>query len=139
MMKTIMIGLHTVSVSRRSRSKLLFFFFTNHCSTFRFFIPVNYFSAYGDDYLSVYNDEWCSYANTQLHEVGHNLGLDHSGLPGEEYGDTTGFMGYGSERDDDPKDLRCFNAVKVSCISRARCTDHLAHDQLLYSSLLISS
>ena len=92
---------------------------------------MNYFSAYGDDYLSVYNDEWCSYANTQLHEVGHNLGLDHSGIPGEEYGDTTGFMGYGSERDDDPKDLRCFNAVKVSCISQARCTDHLAHDQLI--------
>ena len=44
--------------------------------------------------------------------MGHNLGLDHSGQGNEEYGDISGFMGYGNERDDSALDMRCFNGAK---------------------------
>jgi hypothetical protein len=42
----------------------------------------------------VYNNDWCRYPSGQVHEIGHNLGLNHAGEGSEEYGDQTGFMGY---------------------------------------------
>eukprot|EP00816_Leptocylindrus_hargravesii_P009684 CAMPEP_0196803776 /NCGR_PEP_ID=MMETSP1362-20130617/3256_1 /TAXON_ID=163516 /ORGANISM="Leptocylindrus danicus, Strain CCMP1856" /LENGTH=651 /DNA_ID=CAMNT_0042175603 /DNA_START=64 /DNA_END=2019 /DNA_ORIENTATION=+ len=66
--------------------------------------------AYINWYLSIYNDEWCNYVSGQMHEIGHNLNLAHSGEGSEEYGDRTGMMGYSYSSDDAP--LMCFNAPK---------------------------
>eukprot|EP00814_Leptocylindrus_danicus_P019785 CAMPEP_0116024062 /NCGR_PEP_ID=MMETSP0321-20121206/12060_1 /TAXON_ID=163516 /ORGANISM="Leptocylindrus danicus var. danicus, Strain B650" /LENGTH=591 /DNA_ID=CAMNT_0003495655 /DNA_START=30 /DNA_END=1802 /DNA_ORIENTATION=+ len=66
--------------------------------------------AYTNWYLSIYNDEWCNYVSGQMHEIGHNLNLAHSGVWSDEYGDRTGMMGYSYSSDDDP--LMCFNAPK---------------------------
>ena len=43
--------------------------------------------AYLNHWLSVYWDTWCSRPSAGMHEIGHNLGLDHSNGNGEEYGD----------------------------------------------------
>lgn len=48
--------------------------------------------AYINSWLSVYNDEWCRSVSGQLHEVGHNLNLDHSQEGNDEYGDQSGMM-----------------------------------------------
>jgi len=66
--------------------------------------------AYINHHVSVYNNDWCSYLSAQMHEVGHNIGLAHSGENGDEYGDQTGAMAYGFSSDDTP--LVCFNAAK---------------------------
>jgi hypothetical protein len=42
--------------------------------------------------LSVYNNKWCTYMSGQVHEIGHNLGLAHSGEGTVAYGDQTGMM-----------------------------------------------
>lgn len=49
--------------------------------------------AYINSWLSVYNDNWCNYPSGQMHEIGHNLGLAHSG-EGATYDDQSGMMGY---------------------------------------------
>ena len=66
--------------------------------------------AYINSFLSVYKDKWCTYISSQMHEVGHNLGLDHAGIPDNEYGDTTGMMGFSYEIKNWPR--KCFNAEK---------------------------
>lgn len=66
--------------------------------------------AYVGSWLSVYNDEWCQQLSTQVHEIGHNLGLSHSGKNGDDYSDKTGMMGYSFKDDDGP--LQCFNPAK---------------------------
>eukprot|EP00536_Pseudo-nitzschia_multiseries_P008618 jgi/Psemu1/20881/gm1.20881_g len=54
---------------------------------------------------SYYNGD-CSSLNVALHEVGHNLGLGHSGIKYQGYGDRQGFMGHlGSNR-------KCYNPAK---------------------------
>ena len=58
----------------------------------------------------------CNYLSVQMHELGHNLNLGHSGdantpdSPESIYGDQSGMMGYSYSRDDTP--LMCFNAAK---------------------------
>ena len=66
--------------------------------------------AYGyvNGWLSVYNDKWCNSLSAKMHEIGHNLGLAHSGENGNPYGDTSGYMGYSSGADHTP--LMCYNA-----------------------------
>jgi len=60
---------------------------------------------------SVYSDEWCLFPSAQMHEVGHNLGLDHSSENGLEYGDRTDIMGSSTSLHHEyPK--MCFNGVK---------------------------
>jgi len=67
--------------------------------------------AYVNGFESFYNDEWCGKVSGQVHEIGHNLGLAHSGLPGRSsYEDTSGMMGYSYNLDDGPS--VCFNAAK---------------------------
>eukprot|EP00526_Cylindrotheca_closterium_P005627 CAMPEP_0113612982 /NCGR_PEP_ID=MMETSP0017_2-20120614/6398_1 /TAXON_ID=2856 /ORGANISM="Cylindrotheca closterium" /LENGTH=579 /DNA_ID=CAMNT_0000522069 /DNA_START=28 /DNA_END=1764 /DNA_ORIENTATION=+ /assembly_acc=CAM_ASM_000147 len=61
--------------------------------------------------LSVYNNELCTSVSTQMHEVGHNLNLGHSGMGSDEYGDQTGVMGYSYKSSETPK--MCFNAAKL--------------------------
>jgi len=60
-------------------------------------------------HLSFYNDHIVKFPTIVIHELGHNLGFDHSSYKKEEYGDEVGVMGYGNTMDDDRK---CFNAVK---------------------------
>ena len=50
--------------------------------------------AYVDWYLSVYNNDWCNYVSAQMHEIGHNLNLGHSGEGTQEYGDQSGMVSY---------------------------------------------
>jgi len=61
-------------------------------------------------YLSVYNDVWCNFPSGQMHEIGHNLGLHHSGEGTAEYADQSGMMGYSYSSDEGPE--MCFNAAK---------------------------
>jgi hypothetical protein len=67
--------------------------------------------AYLNDKRSFYNNRWCMSVSVHMHEVGHNIGLHHSGVTGQsEYEDKTGVMGYSYLQDDGP--IMCFNAAK---------------------------
>lgn len=67
--------------------------------------------AYINRFDSYYNDDWSSSVSTQVHEVGHNLNLAHSGTAGSsEYGDRSGMMGFSYNMDDGP--IMCFNPAK---------------------------
>eukprot|EP00532_Pseudo-nitzschia_australis_P017226 CAMPEP_0168256164 /NCGR_PEP_ID=MMETSP0141_2-20121125/5697_1 /TAXON_ID=44445 /ORGANISM="Pseudo-nitzschia australis, Strain 10249 10 AB" /LENGTH=650 /DNA_ID=CAMNT_0008192823 /DNA_START=132 /DNA_END=2081 /DNA_ORIENTATION=- len=67
-----------------------------------------YASAFTTGKFSFYNDVAGSGVAFQVHEVGHNLGLAHSGAS-NEYNDKTGMMGV-SYGDDDF--FMCFNPAK---------------------------
>jgi len=56
--------------------------------------------AYLDSWLTVHSDGWCGYVSGQVHELGHNFGLDHAGEGSSPYDDQTGFMGYSHTLDD---------------------------------------
>ncbi|CAJ1954133.1 unnamed protein product [Cylindrotheca closterium] len=60
--------------------------------------------------LSVFNDKLCTSVSTQMHEIGHNLNLGHSGIGTEKYGDQSCMMGYSYRSSEAPK--MCFNAAK---------------------------
>mmetsp|Transcript_23304 Transcript_23304/g.50961 ORF Transcript_23304/g.50961 Transcript_23304/m.50961 type:complete len:612 (+) Transcript_23304:225-2060(+) len=66
--------------------------------------------AYINGRDSVYNNKWCGMVSTQMHEVGHNLGLGHSGDSENQYGDQSSMMGYSYFIDNGP--AMCFNAAK---------------------------
>ncbi|GKY96801.1 hypothetical protein MPSEU_000639300 [Mayamaea pseudoterrestris] len=55
-------------------------------------------------------DTWCTSLSALMHEMGHSLGLLHSGLGSQSYGDATGFMGFSYTSTDWP--LMCFNGIK---------------------------
>ena len=64
---------------------------------------------------SYYSDRWGQMLSAQMHEVGHSIGLKHSGeysgnVANLEYGDQTGYMGFSFKQDDAPK--MCFNPAK---------------------------
>jgi len=85
--------------------------------------------AFVNHKFSFYNNKWCSSVSSQLHEVGHNMGLGHSGqyewessstdedgdgevaeeLKYKGYADASGVMGFTYSRDDQQI---CFNAAK---------------------------
>ena len=50
--------------------------------------------AYGylNWYRTVYNDKWCGYYSVPMHEIGHNLNLQHSSHGDVGYGDQTGTL-----------------------------------------------
>jgi len=61
---------------------------------------------------SFYNNLWCSSVSAQMHEVGHNMGLAHSGQEQDgqgKYDDQQGLMGYSYDQDDTNM---CFNPAK---------------------------
>ncbi|KAI2496201.1 Gametolysin peptidase M11 [Fragilaria crotonensis] len=62
-------------------------------------------------WMSVYNDKWCQYPSSGMHELGHNLNLHHSGEGNDEYNDQSGLMGYSYGSDDTPN--MCFNGAKT--------------------------
>ncbi|KAI2496202.1 Gametolysin peptidase M11 [Fragilaria crotonensis] len=62
-------------------------------------------------WMSVYNDKWCQYPSSSMHELGHNLNLHHSGEGSNEYDDQSGLMGYSYNSDDTPS--MCFNGAKT--------------------------
>jgi len=71
--------------------------------------------AYGWGTGSYYNAGWGGQISAQMHEVGHNIGLHHSGeLSGsilvQEYGDQSGYMGFSTFSDDIPK--MCYNPAQ---------------------------
>ena len=73
--------------------------------------------AFVNSWMSVYSDQWCTYVSAQMHELGHNIGLAHSGeltcpvyASDCEYGDQSGMMGYSYGQDDTP--IMCFNSAK---------------------------
>lgn len=66
--------------------------------------------AYVNSWLTVCNNVWCTRMSTQVHEIGHNLGLAHSGVPQNRYGDRSGVMGFSYDNDDWPR--MCFNPAK---------------------------
>ncbi len=47
---------------------------------------------------TVFNNEWCGYVSSAVHEIGHNLGLSHSAKGNVEYGDKQGMMGFSYRR-----------------------------------------
>ena len=66
--------------------------------------------AYVNGRDSFYNGHWCQRVSAQMHEIGHNLGLHHSSVGTNEYGDKSGMMGYSYNEDDVPQ--QCFNPTK---------------------------
>ncbi|CAJ1937780.1 unnamed protein product [Cylindrotheca closterium] len=70
--------------------------------------------AYIGGDLSVYNgDRWCANEVTQIHELGHNWGLQHASEGSVVYGDLTGAMGSTSGAGDDVAEgnRMCFNGA----------------------------
>mmetsp|Transcript_16399 Transcript_16399/g.33807 ORF Transcript_16399/g.33807 Transcript_16399/m.33807 type:complete len:650 (-) Transcript_16399:129-2078(-) len=66
--------------------------------------------AFGNSKYSFCNSKFCNFVSVQMHEVGHNLGLGHSGQAGEGmYDDQQGFMGLSYDMDDQ---RMCFNPAK---------------------------
>lgn len=59
---------------------------------------------------SLYNDNWVLSPTALMHEIGHNLNLDHSGEGTNEYDDGTGVMGASSGSQGGPQ--MCYNSAK---------------------------
>jgi Gametolysin peptidase M11 len=61
--------------------------------------------------IAIFNDHWCNYPSIQMHEIGHNLRLQHAGETGEgDYEDRVGMMGVSFESE---STLACFNTANA--------------------------
>uniref|UniRef100_A0A7S4JK83 Peptidase M11 gametolysin domain-containing protein n=1 Tax=Odontella aurita TaxID=265563 RepID=A0A7S4JK83_9STRA len=100
--------LHSLSRSpRKSLDRI-----ANHCL---FALPPNTAGNWNTEgyynwYRTVFNKDKILFLSYQMHEVGHNLNLRHSGLGKSIYGDTSGYQGYTYANDDTPR--MCFNPAK---------------------------
>jgi hypothetical protein len=76
-----------------------------------FIYPPGSYRAYAqvNDRYSWYDNDIVRLVAVQMHEVGHNLGLAHSGEDGDEYGDRSGIMGNFNWWDDEHV---CYNSAK---------------------------
>ncbi|KAL7543067.1 hypothetical protein ACHAXR_012379, partial [Thalassiosira sp. AJA248-18] len=73
--------------------------------------------AYVNSWLSIYQGNNYRYVAVQMHELGHNLNLAHSGgIDGKTYTDHTGLMG--NPYYEDEEGAMCFNPAKVFQIAR---------------------
>lgn len=71
------------------------------------FLPLGYIGGW----MSVFNDEWCNFPSIQMHEIGHNLRLQHAWEEGEgKYHDQSGLMGFSYS--DDTSEM-CLNPAKA--------------------------
>ena len=66
--------------------------------------------SYINHWLSVYQNTYASNVMVQMHELGHNLGMYHSGEGNSSYLDHTCMMGNSQFADDAP--IQCFNGAK---------------------------
>ena len=66
--------------------------------------------AYYNNWLSVFNNQWCTSVSLQMHEIGHSLNLGHSNENRATYEDGSGVMGASYKSSDRPR--MCFNAAK---------------------------
>jgi Gametolysin peptidase M11 len=84
----------------------------SHCLSVLLYRFSLLFPAYGylKGYLTVFNNNWAGSLSAIAHEFGHNKNLHHSGRGVLSYGDTSGYMGYGSTTIGAP--ASCFNAQK---------------------------
>mmetsp|Transcript_11603 Transcript_11603/g.17846 ORF Transcript_11603/g.17846 Transcript_11603/m.17846 type:complete len:930 (+) Transcript_11603:317-3106(+) len=69
--------------------------------------------AYYYNHRSFYDDEWCGRLSVLMHEIGHNIGLQHSGRVNKhhEYGDVSGYMGFAHMDFGGPR--MCYNGIKL--------------------------
>lgn len=67
---------------------------------------------------SFYNDEAGAWPSVVGHELGHSLGLYHSGQDGNPYGDKTGLMG--ASHSGHKLSKKCFNGAKYFYVSTTR-------------------
>mmetsp|Transcript_102105 Transcript_102105/g.152975 ORF Transcript_102105/g.152975 Transcript_102105/m.152975 type:complete len:595 (-) Transcript_102105:1149-2933(-) len=68
--------------------------------------------ADGTNKKTVYNDISASSITTQMHEIGHNLGMSHSGQGEQTYGDRSCYMGAAFAGNPKNAPAMCFNAAK---------------------------
>ena len=67
--------------------------------------------AYYNNWLSVFNNQWCTSVSLQMHELGHSLNFGHSNENRVTYEDGSGVMGASYKSSDRPR--MCFNAAKT--------------------------
>lgn len=60
--------------------------------------------------LSSFAATWITSLSSAMHELGHNLGLQHSGTNNDEYGDNSGYMGESVQGQGTPQ--KCYDAAQ---------------------------
>jgi Gametolysin peptidase M11 len=73
-------------------------------------IPRFVASAVNSNPRSIYDDLNCARISVVMHELAHNMGLNHARKHGERYKDLTGYMGSSQRSMDGP--LKCYNAAQ---------------------------
>jgi hypothetical protein len=93
--------------------------------------------AYIGGYISVFNDEWCLHPSTQVHEIGHNLRLQHSGENGEgKYDDRIGLMGISYAEDTTHMCFNLANSWELGWYGRRRKSLDFAKDPGFKGSII---
>lgn len=67
-------------------------------------------SAVNNNPRSIYDDLNCARMSVFMHELAHNMGLNHASKRGERYKDLTGYMGSSQRQMEGPQ--KCYNAAQ---------------------------